>query len=171
MHPCTHSFSEGLGGSTLFWPFDGSQSALSVAYIIQVVANCFSLLMHWMRLAASFARASAGSSNAARMAIMAMTTNNSMRVKPRQPLLKSRIRCSWNVVPIYSMAKAASQAPRLKKPRIQVPSLYGQDSGDFPPCTRSPLAHSLTNGRPQDLRGARETGCRVGDDVAPLAVL
>src|ERR1039458_9300032 len=171
MHPCTHSFNEGLGGSTLFWPFDGSQSALSVAYIIQVVANCFSLLMHWMRLAASLARASAGSNNAARMAIMAMTTNNSMSVKPLQPFLQARIKYFWKVVAIYSTVKAASQASRLKKPRIQVPSLYKQDSGDFPPCTRSPLAHSLTNGRPQDLRGAREAGCRVGDDAAPLAVL
>src|ERR1035437_2857148 len=96
MHPCTHSFSEGLGGSTLFWPFAGSQSALSVAYSIQVVANCFSLLMHWTFLAATFARASAGSSNAARRAMMAMTTSNSISVKPRRPLLKLRIQLTWN---------------------------------------------------------------------------
>src|ERR1700753_3815136 len=45
--------------------------------------TCFKLFMHWMRLAFSLAEASAGSSIAARMAMMAMTTSSSINVKPR----------------------------------------------------------------------------------------
>ena len=40
--------------------------------------------MHWARRAASRAAWIAGSSKAMRMAMMAMTTNNSMSVKPRR---------------------------------------------------------------------------------------
>src|ERR1022692_2112165 len=39
--------------------------------------------MHLMALAFSFARASAGNSRLARMAMMAITTSNSIRVNPR----------------------------------------------------------------------------------------
>src|SRR5690348_7480333 len=45
-------------------------------------------LRHWARLALTLAEARAGSNMAARMAIMAMTTSNSMRVKP--PLLAGK---------------------------------------------------------------------------------
>ena len=42
--------------------------------------------MHLMPWALSFARLKAGSKSAARMAIMAMTTSNSISVKPRRAL-------------------------------------------------------------------------------------
>src|ERR1035438_4872734 len=45
--------------------------------------------MHLMALAFSFARASAGNSRLARMAMMAITTSNSIRVNPRR-------RFGWN---------------------------------------------------------------------------
>src|SRR5581483_7238889 len=43
--------------------------------------TCLTLFMHWIRLALSLARESAGRIMAARMAMMAMTTNSSIRVK------------------------------------------------------------------------------------------
>jgi len=43
---------------------------------------CLRLLVHWIRRAASRAAWTAGSSNATRTAMMAITTNNSIRVKP-----------------------------------------------------------------------------------------
>src|SRR3954467_12577630 len=43
--------------------------------------NCFKLLIQLMRWARAFALASAGRSSPARMAIMAITTNSSIRVK------------------------------------------------------------------------------------------
>src|SRR5262249_38477163 len=43
---------------------------------------CFRLLVHWMRRAASRAAWTAGKSSAIRTAMMAITTNNSMSVKP-----------------------------------------------------------------------------------------
>ena len=58
------------------------ESLLSSAYIVQLSCNCFKFDMQWTPVALLFARANAGNSIAARIAIMAMTTSNSMRVKP-----------------------------------------------------------------------------------------
>src|SRR5580704_1448550 len=44
--------------------------------------NCFRLLRHCVRRAASRAAWTAGSNNAMRIAIIAITTNSSIRVKP-----------------------------------------------------------------------------------------
>jgi len=44
--------------------------------------SCFTLLAHLMRMAFTLARDNAGSSSAARMAIMAMTTSSSIKVNP-----------------------------------------------------------------------------------------
>src|SRR5665213_65200 len=44
---------------------------------------CRALLMHWTDCACCLALARAGRSNAARIAIMAITTSNSIKVKPR----------------------------------------------------------------------------------------
>src|ERR1043166_439529 len=44
-------------------------------------SKCLSLLMHEIRAAFSFAPAKAGKSSAARMAIMAITTSSSIKVK------------------------------------------------------------------------------------------
>src|SRR3954465_15332607 len=52
---------------------------------------CFKLLRQAIRLPFSLAELNAGSNIAARMAIMAMTTNNSMRVKAR-----ARTKALWN---------------------------------------------------------------------------
>src|SRR3954453_6808541 len=46
--------------------------------------NCFRLLTHWLRRAASRAAWTAGSSSAIRTAMIAITTNNSISVKPRE---------------------------------------------------------------------------------------
>src|ERR1041384_1181742 len=58
------------------------RSSLSVVYMICDNINCFWLLVHCVRLDRSLARLKAGNNMAARMAMMAMTTSNSMRVNP-----------------------------------------------------------------------------------------
>src|SRR4026209_2009702 len=55
----------------------------SLAHSRKPNATCFIPAVHFTRMALSFARARAGSSRAARMAMMAITTRSSMRVKPR----------------------------------------------------------------------------------------
>src|SRR5262245_37868026 len=61
----------------IFW---GIRSSLSLAYIIHANWSCFRLLRHLMPWAVALDFESAGSSIAARIAMMAMTTNNSIRV-------------------------------------------------------------------------------------------
>jgi hypothetical protein len=58
----------------------GKKSRLSPAYILMASPHCFRLLAHCARIADAFALARAGSNIAARMAIMAITTNNSIKV-------------------------------------------------------------------------------------------
>src|SRR5437588_8652361 len=62
-------------------PQIGNQSLKSDAYNWDPKAICLSPEMHWVRLAFSLALARAGSSIAARMAIIAITTSNSISVK------------------------------------------------------------------------------------------
>src|ERR1700677_2028408 len=57
-----------------------STSWLSDAYSVQASNNCLVLLMHWMPWACCLDRARAGSSIAAKMAMIAMTTRSSIRV-------------------------------------------------------------------------------------------
>jgi len=61
----------------------GKKPPCSEAYIENTSPNCFRLFWHELRRAASRARASAGSNKAARIPITAITTSNSMSVKPR----------------------------------------------------------------------------------------
>src|ERR1035441_686269 len=61
-----------------------NRSWLSSVYIRQATASCRWLLMHCTPCALSLARVKAGKSNAARMAMMAMTTRSSMSVNPRE---------------------------------------------------------------------------------------
>src|ERR1017187_1999780 len=57
-----------------------SQSSKSPEYIAEAIPICFLLLKHWACWAFLFAEASAGRSIAARIAIMAITTSNSINV-------------------------------------------------------------------------------------------
>src|SRR2546423_13614182 len=59
----------------------GFWSLLSSAHVRIAKPICFRLLVQLMRCARALARASAGSNMAARMAMIAITTNNSIRVK------------------------------------------------------------------------------------------
>src|SRR5713226_1048261 len=61
----------------------GNLSPLSLAQMRRPKPTCFSLLIQSRRLAFALALASAGRSNPARMAMIAMTTNNSMSVNAR----------------------------------------------------------------------------------------
>src|ERR1035438_1396333 len=58
-------------------------SALSSVYMRQAKASCRLLFMHCTPCAFSLARDNAGSSSAARIAMMAMTTSSSISVNPR----------------------------------------------------------------------------------------
>ena len=60
----------------------GKKSSLSPAYIIVPMPHCFILLAQWVLTADCFALANAGRSRPARIAIIAITTNNSIRVNP-----------------------------------------------------------------------------------------
>ena len=68
------------------------ESLLSIEYICQARTNCFWLLAQAAPVALDFALAKAGKSMPAKIAMMAMTTSNSMRVKPellnRRPELR-----------------------------------------------------------------------------------
>src|SRR2546430_2313226 len=57
-------------------------SRFSSVYMRQAMASCRWLFMHWIPCALHLARAKAGRSMAARIAIMAMTTSNSINVNP-----------------------------------------------------------------------------------------
>ena len=58
------------------------ESLLSIEYICHARTNCFWLLAQAAPVALDFALAKAGKSMPAKIAMMAMTTSNSMRVKP-----------------------------------------------------------------------------------------
>src|SRR5258708_6614392 len=60
----------------------GNWLRLSSTYNFRASWSCLRLFMHFTRFADSLARDRAGKSIAARMAIIAMTTSNSINVKP-----------------------------------------------------------------------------------------
>jgi|ERR1700722_897281 len=62
-------------------------SWLSSAYNLQARMSCFWLLRHLAAIPRSFALANTGSSKLARIAIIAITTSNSISVKPLWPLV------------------------------------------------------------------------------------
>src|SRR5258707_127201 len=59
----------------------GVFSWLSSTYMCQQSCSCFRLLRHCIRCAFALARESAGRSRLARIAMIAMTTNSSIKVK------------------------------------------------------------------------------------------
>jgi hypothetical protein len=63
--------------------FGGTASLLSLAYNVQAIFSCLASFMQVMVLALCFALFKTGSNNAARIAIIAMTTSNSINVKPK----------------------------------------------------------------------------------------
>ncbi|SPE63296.1 hypothetical protein SBV1_960022 [Verrucomicrobia bacterium] len=63
-----------------FWQ-SGSLSWLSFAYMRVARLNWCSLLLHWLIFAFSFDLANAGNNIAAKIAIIAITTSNSIKVK------------------------------------------------------------------------------------------
>src|SRR5436190_17664931 len=72
----------------LTWPADimeslgGRTSALSTAYRCQQTSSCLRLFRHTIAAAFSLDFVNAGRSKAARIAMIAITTSNSIRVKP-----------------------------------------------------------------------------------------
>src|SRR6185369_5731599 len=85
-HQVQFRFAPGIGAPVLRsytdW-FGGNESRLSIAYECQQIWSCLRLFWHAMLKACSFALVRAGNNIAARMAIMAITTNSSIKVKPR----------------------------------------------------------------------------------------
>src|SRR6266545_2095585 len=68
----------------------GSLSLKSPAYIIVARANCLRLLEQAVTFARHLARDNAGNNNEARIAMIAMTTSNSIRVKANSRPLRLR---------------------------------------------------------------------------------
>lgn len=83
-HPrrAASTFWGSLMGTTVF-PSSGILSSLSSPYSRKASPHCLQLFKQEMACAFAFAFDNAGSSMAARMAMMAMTTKSSMSVKPR----------------------------------------------------------------------------------------
>src|SRR5687768_18140506 len=70
-------------GMLLASSMTGKRSLLSCAYISEARANCRRLLLHFTTRAFSLAFASAGRSMPARIAMIAITTRSSIKVKAR----------------------------------------------------------------------------------------
>src|SRR5215471_15059347 len=82
--PATHEPAEPTGPLAAFSNLLGGMTSLLLsAYIAQQSWSCFKLLTHCRAWALALALLRAGNSIAARMATMAITTSNSIRVKPR----------------------------------------------------------------------------------------
>src|ERR1035437_2433238 len=64
-------------------------SPQSVAYIRTDMAICLRLLRHWVCIAFCRTREKTGNKIAARMAMIAMTTKSSIRVKPFLPMVNT----------------------------------------------------------------------------------
>src|SRR6266581_2863660 len=79
--------------------------------------------MHRIILAAVFARANAGSSSAAKMAIIAMTTKSSIRVKPERPLIEADINV-WE--PYLSSNIATCRLQALFDSDLDARGLWGE---------------------------------------------
>src|SRR5690242_15990720 len=96
----------------------GNQSLLSPAYIAQAREDCRSWETHWVRFARSLASAKAGSSKAARMAMMAITTSNSMSVKARS--CGDRLNLFFFIIKrIYSKLGGGSTSRRTRRHGFQ----------------------------------------------------
>src|SRR5438874_1419347 len=76
----------------------GYWSWLSRAKVRNAKPTCLRLFTQLMRCARALARASAGSNMAARMAIIAMTTNNSIKVKAANFLRRFFIELYWFLI-------------------------------------------------------------------------
>src|ERR1035437_7805371 len=104
--------------------------------MIQASVNCLLLFMQPIACAFCLALVSAGSSIAARMAIIAMTTSNSMRVKPRwrEAAFRGWV---WGFIGFaYRLGKLII-FHRIKK---QAPVLAGACCN----CSLTSIAHQLT---------------------------
>src|SRR5690242_16999582 len=77
--PCK---SGGIGGGAFTELLGTSTSLLSTVYMCQHNPSCFRLLRHCVVCALLLARESAGSSSPARIAMIAITTSNSIKVNP-----------------------------------------------------------------------------------------
>src|SRR5688572_25282178 len=81
-----------MGGRTLVattglegrFSADGNRPSCASPQSMTAIPSCLRLLMHLMSAPLAFARASEGNKREARIAIMAITTNNSIRVKARR---------------------------------------------------------------------------------------
>jgi|ERR1035437_152572 hypothetical protein len=110
MSPPTHMLvvcQSGLGGS---------QSAESAAYRCMATINCLPLFTQYTPWAVRFARDSTGNNRAARMAMIAMVTSSSIRVKPLRCM--SPVRAHTGIAPPKHWRQPG---PRIS---IAAPSLY-----------------------------------------------
>src|SRR5437879_6458428 len=92
------------------WPIASEDPPLAIGIVIgywswlsnekvrKARPTCLRLLTQLMRCARALARASAGSNMAARMAIIAMTTNNSIKVKAAIFLRRFFIELYWFLI-------------------------------------------------------------------------
>jgi hypothetical protein len=130
MYPDTHA--SGGVDPELEIQFGTSQSLLSPAYMTQQTLSCRMLLMHFMVIALALAWERAGRSIAARMAIIAMTTSNSIKVKPA-PLANlnleaaSSVNATWERAAGFGIAGFCTSPAILGSARLFVKGLRAGD--------------------------------------------
>ena len=81
-----------------------SNTLLSCEYITQAKLNCFRLPVQAEPVAFNLARPKAGSRRLARIAMIAMTTSNSMSVKP-SPFWGTLDRFGWSIIRRVSLLR------------------------------------------------------------------
>src|ERR1035437_9066992 len=106
------TFCGSIMGTTVL-PSSGILSPLSSPYIRKASPHCLLLFRQEMLCALLLAFASAGSSIAARMAMMAMTTSSSISVKARIKNLKERFTEVWlaNFISIQHLSFTITNHP------------------------------------------------------------
>src|SRR6266446_3670145 len=92
------------------------RSLLSPVYICHASMICLELFRHMMPCALIFALLNAGSSNAARMAIIAMTTSSSIKVKAG----RSRTRLQVGIIDLLGLSELSkrSMIPTCSRVRL-----------------------------------------------------
>src|SRR5713101_4321526 len=129
--------------------------------MVTATPSCFRLLAHWLRRACSLARAKTGKRMAARMAMMAITTSNSIRVKPRcclniilPPLIGRAVRwfslCSRGTASADAIHHALRRRIEpLRRVYVMVPHQdHDDESDDENDCRHGSADLHLSHGSP-----------------------
>src|SRR5882672_11994027 len=95
--------------------------------MLAVIPICRRLLIHWAPLALHLALDKAGNNMAARMAMMAITTSNSIRVKPARSTCERELSgeiLRRSGVLGFMVLHTTTEAPKEMPPRIEAQQIW-----------------------------------------------